>query len=63
MKKPIYQRTAVYGHFGRDVFPWEVPKQLKYWTLSPLIFFRCTTDKRVFVYLPPPSSFSLFTHT
>uniref|UniRef100_A0A672ZCZ3 S-adenosylmethionine synthase n=1 Tax=Sphaeramia orbicularis TaxID=375764 RepID=A0A672ZCZ3_9TELE len=30
LKKPIYQRTAAYGHFGRDVFPWEVPKKLKY---------------------------------
>lgn len=31
LKKPIYQRTAAYGHFGRDSFPWEVPKKLKYW--------------------------------
>ena len=23
LKRPIYQRTAVYGHFGRDEFPWE----------------------------------------
>uniref|UniRef100_A0A8C5HAS6 S-adenosylmethionine synthase n=1 Tax=Gouania willdenowi TaxID=441366 RepID=A0A8C5HAS6_GOUWI len=30
LKKPIYQRTAVYGHFGRDMFPWELPKKLKY---------------------------------
>uniref|UniRef100_A0A4W6CGL4 S-adenosylmethionine synthase n=1 Tax=Lates calcarifer TaxID=8187 RepID=A0A4W6CGL4_LATCA len=30
LKKPIYQRTAAYGHFGRDVFSWEVPKKLKY---------------------------------
>ncbi|MBN3319303.1 METK2 synthase, partial [Atractosteus spatula] len=30
LKKPIYQRTAAYGHFGRDSFPWEVPKKLKY---------------------------------
>ncbi len=21
--KPIYQKTATYGHFGRDIFPWE----------------------------------------
>lgn len=21
--KPIYQQTATYGHFGRDIFPWE----------------------------------------
>ena len=23
LKQPIYERTASYGHFGRDVFPWE----------------------------------------
>ncbi|RKX75567.1 MAG: methionine adenosyltransferase, partial [Spirochaetes bacterium] len=23
LKKPIYRRTAVYGHFGRDEFRWE----------------------------------------
>lgn len=32
LKKPIYQHTAAYGHFGRDVFSWEVPKKLMYWT-------------------------------
>lgn len=21
--RPIYQKTAAYGHFGRDIFPWE----------------------------------------
>ncbi|MCI4388496.1 hypothetical protein PGIGA_G00086700 [Pangasianodon gigas] len=30
LKKPIYQRTAVYGHFGRQSFTWEVPKKLQY---------------------------------
>ncbi|XP_004713920.1 S-adenosylmethionine synthase-like [Echinops telfairi] len=30
LKKPIYQRTAVYGHFGREGLPWEVPQKLKY---------------------------------
>uniref|UniRef100_A0AAY5EHR2 S-adenosylmethionine synthase n=1 Tax=Electrophorus electricus TaxID=8005 RepID=A0AAY5EHR2_ELEEL len=30
LKKPIYQRTAAYGHFGRESFPWELPKKLKY---------------------------------
>ncbi|XP_033951612.1 methionine adenosyltransferase II, alpha a isoform X2 [Pseudochaenichthys georgianus] len=30
LKMPIYQRTAAYGHFGRDLFTWEVPKALKY---------------------------------
>ncbi|OWK08021.1 MAT1A [Cervus elaphus hippelaphus] len=28
LKKPIYQKTACYGHFGRNEFPWEVPKNL-----------------------------------
>ena len=23
LKAPIYRRTAAYGHFGRDGFPWE----------------------------------------
>ena len=23
LKKPIYQKTACYGHFGRPEFPWE----------------------------------------
>ena len=23
LKRPIYKRTAAYGHFGRDEFPWE----------------------------------------
>jgi len=23
LKRPIYSRTAAYGHFGRDTFPWE----------------------------------------
>uniref|UniRef100_H3D2R7 S-adenosylmethionine synthase n=1 Tax=Tetraodon nigroviridis TaxID=99883 RepID=H3D2R7_TETNG len=29
LKRPIYQRTACYGHFGRKEFPWEVPKNLR----------------------------------
>ncbi|CAG0914443.1 unnamed protein product [Notodromas monacha] len=29
LKQPIYQMTSTYGHFGRDIFPWEVPKKLK----------------------------------
>ncbi|KAI8974092.1 S-adenosylmethionine synthase [Pilobolus umbonatus] len=28
--KPIYQKTAAYGHFGRDEFTWEHPKTLKF---------------------------------
>jgi S-adenosylmethionine synthetase len=27
--KPIYQKTAAYGHFGRPEFTWEQPKSLK----------------------------------
>jgi S-adenosylmethionine synthetase len=23
LRRPIYQKTAAYGHFGRDEFPWE----------------------------------------
>ncbi|TWW66023.1 S-adenosylmethionine synthase isoform type-2 [Takifugu flavidus] len=30
LRKPIYQDTAAYGHFGRGVFSWEVPKELKF---------------------------------
>ncbi|XP_066534971.1 S-adenosylmethionine synthase [Hoplias malabaricus] len=30
LKKPIYQSTACYGHFGRSEFSWEVPKILKF---------------------------------
>ncbi|XP_059486394.1 S-adenosylmethionine synthase-like isoform X2 [Neocloeon triangulifer] len=28
LRNPIYQQTSTYGHFGRDIFPWEQPKQL-----------------------------------
>jgi S-adenosylmethionine synthetase len=30
--RPIYSKTAAYGHFGRDDtdFTWEVPKELKF---------------------------------
>jgi len=32
LKRPIYEKTAYFGHFGRDDpdFTWETPKQLKY---------------------------------
>uniref|UniRef100_A0AAR2KJS0 S-adenosylmethionine synthase n=1 Tax=Pygocentrus nattereri TaxID=42514 RepID=A0AAR2KJS0_PYGNA len=30
LKRPIYQSTACYGHFGRSEFSWEEPKRLKY---------------------------------
>jgi len=29
LKRPIYQSTACYGHFGRSDFPWEMAKTLK----------------------------------
>jgi len=28
LRKPIYLRTAAYGHFGRPEFPWEKPRKL-----------------------------------
>lgn len=28
LKQPIYSETSCYGHFGRDQFAWEQPKQL-----------------------------------
>lgn len=28
LKRPIYEKTACYGHFGREDFPWENPKSL-----------------------------------
>merc|ERR1711962_1493377 len=30
MKNPIFQETASYGHFGRNIFPWEQPKTLQF---------------------------------
>lgn len=30
LKRPIYQNTACYGHFGRAEFPWEKPKPLRF---------------------------------
>jgi len=30
LKKPIYQKTASYGHFGRPDFTWEQPKKLAF---------------------------------
>uniref|UniRef100_A0A1B0DCZ9 S-adenosylmethionine synthase n=1 Tax=Phlebotomus papatasi TaxID=29031 RepID=A0A1B0DCZ9_PHLPP len=29
LRNPIYQKTSCYGHFGRDGFPWEQPKELQ----------------------------------
>ena len=28
LQKPIYRRTAAYGHFGNPDYTWEKPKQL-----------------------------------
>jgi len=32
LTRPIYSKTACYGHFGRDDtdFTWETPKELKF---------------------------------
>jgi len=30
LRSPIYQSTSSYGHFGRDMFTWEVPKKLEF---------------------------------
>jgi len=30
LRKPIYVKTAAYGHFGRDEFSWEKPKEMKW---------------------------------
>lgn len=30
LRQPIYQKTACYGHFGRNEFTWEIPKKLKF---------------------------------
>jgi S-adenosylmethionine synthetase len=30
LKRPIYLKTACYGHFGRPEFTWEQPKKLQY---------------------------------
>jgi len=30
LRRPIYAQTASFGHFGRDEFPWEKVKTLKY---------------------------------
>eukprot|EP00056_Hartaetosiga_gracilis_P020261 m.18381 g.18381 ORF g.18381 m.18381 type:complete len:391 (-) comp8309_c0_seq1:324-1496(-) len=29
LARPIFSKTATYGHFGNDEFPWEQPKDLK----------------------------------
>jgi S-adenosylmethionine synthetase len=28
LQKPIYRKTAAYGHFGNLAYTWEKPKQL-----------------------------------
>jgi S-adenosylmethionine synthetase len=30
LRQPMFYQTAKYGHFGRDEFPWEQPKALKF---------------------------------
>jgi S-adenosylmethionine synthetase len=29
LKRPLYQATAAYGHFGRETFPWEATDRIK----------------------------------
>ena len=29
LRKPIYKKTAAYGHFGREEFPWEKTDMVK----------------------------------
>ena len=29
LRRPIYTETSCYGHFGRNIFPWEKVKELK----------------------------------
>ncbi|KAF7281720.1 S-adenosylmethionine Synthetase isoform X2 [Rhynchophorus ferrugineus] len=37
LRKPIYQKTSTYGHFGRAGFTWETPKPLKLGGLQNLL--------------------------
>jgi len=32
LRKPVYQKTSAYGHFGREDmgFKWEIPKELEF---------------------------------
>merc|ERR1711963_771652 len=30
LRSPVYQKTACYGHFGRNEFTWEQPKKLSF---------------------------------
>lgn len=46
LKKPIYQQTASYGHFGRKQFSWEQPKEL---TIRPE-FAQCLLNGNGTVY-------------
>jgi S-adenosylmethionine synthetase len=36
LMKPIFARTACFGHFGRDEFPWETPKNLQLGNLDEI---------------------------
>ncbi|XP_022258025.1 S-adenosylmethionine synthase-like isoform X2 [Limulus polyphemus] len=37
LKRPIFQKTSTYGHFGRDDFPWEITKKLTLPTGCPFV--------------------------
>ncbi len=36
LKRPIYRRTAAYGHFGNKIYPWEIIDPLKILALEVL---------------------------
>lgn len=37
LKKPIYKKTAAYGHFGRDIFSWEKTDKIEQLKNSALV--------------------------
>lgn len=59
LKKPIYQKTACYGHFGRNEFSWEVPKKLVFWPL-PSIFKNKKEEKFTKMRMLPKIRFDSF---
>lgn len=49
LKTPFYQKTCVYGHFGRPEFPWESPKTLKFQKGDA--FMKFSIKEREFVFI------------
>lgn len=35
LRRPIYKKTAAYGHFGRNIFPWEKVKEVSMRSMKP----------------------------